>query len=523
MAVLKEWLKYLKYEILKGTDEAEVFEVVFDSRKIIKDCVFVCIGGSRIDSHSFIKEASERGCTTFIVEKDISELELPKKKINIIRVDNSRSALAYISQARFGYPAKKMYMIGITGTKGKTTTANIIASVLSMNGKKTGVIGTNGCFIDGRYVETKNTTPESYELHMRFSEMLEAGCEYVVMECSSQGFKMHRTDGISFDSGIFLNISPDHIGPLEHKDFDEYMHCKAQLLNQSKQIFINIDDMHAAELLQIYASEHGIKLDNRSNINTILEKLCSLSDCKFRGFSIKNKTDIWASDIKYTAGNEFVGSLFTIHKNDEIVYPDVKMSMPGDFNVLNALAAVSVISECGIDPKEYINSFIKLNVKGRMETVYRSEHFQVIVDYAHNEVSMQSLLNTLRKYEPKRLVVVFGCGGNRSADRRTGMGSEAARSADLTILTADNSRFEKTEDIISDIRSAYLAAGGSKDRLIEIPDRRSAIRYAMSNAKDGDMIAVIGKGHEEYQEENGLKTHFSDKEEILKAAAELGL
>lgn len=523
MAVLKEWLKCIKYEILKGSDEAEVSEVVFDSRKIVEDCVFVCIGGSRIDSHNFIKEASEKGCTTFVVEKDSSELELPEKELNIIKVKNSRSALAYLSQARFGYPAEKMYMIGITGTKGKTTTSNIIASVLGMNGRKIGVIGTNGCFIDGRYVETKNTTPESYELHMRFAEMLEAGCEYVVMECSSQGFKMHRTDGIIFDCGIFLNISPDHIGPLEHKDFDEYIHCKAQLLNQSKRIFINTDDEHAEEILGIYALEHGVNIESASDINDKLKKLSGMTETLFRGFSIKNSADIWASDIRYTAGDEFVGSIFTVHKDDKISYSDVKMSMPGDFNVLNALAAFSAIEECGIDDEIALASLIKLNVKGRMETVYRSEHFQVIVDYAHNEVSMQSLLNTLRKYEPGRLVVVFGCGGNRSKDRRTGMGKEAAALADFTILTADNSRFEKTEDIISDIKEAYLASGGNAERLIEIPDRRAAIHYAMSHAMDGDMIAVIGKGHEEYQEENGVKTHFSDKEEILKAAIELGL
>ncbi|MGI6080395.1 MAG: UDP-N-acetylmuramoyl-L-alanyl-D-glutamate--2,6-diaminopimelate ligase [Candidatus Avilachnospira sp.] len=489
---LADWLKGLDYELITGDIDIEVKDVIYDSRKAEKDTVFVCMTGTKTDSHDFIREVYEKGCRAFVVEKDADKLLLPKDEngktrtdFSLISVGNARQALALMSAARFGHPTEKLCCIGVTGTKGKTTTSFMIKSILEHCGKKTGLIGTNGCYIGTEHFETRNTTPESYELSEYFHEMVEKGCEYMVMECSSQGFKMHRTDGIKFDYGIFLNISPDHIGPLEHADFDEYLSCKMKLFSQCETGIINADDSHAGEIAEAYPG--------------------------LLTYSIRDKADFYAENIHYTAGSAFMGVEFDVRGRFE---DEVKLSIPGEFNVSNALAAISVCSLLGL-PKEEINeALLKIHVDGRMETVYKSDKFQVIVDYAHNEVSMESLLETLRSYKPERLVVVFGCGGNRSKDRRTGMGKAAAEFADYSVFTSDNSRFERPEDIIADIEEAYLYAGGSKDSYAKIPDRREAIEYVMTHALKGDIIAVIGKGHEDYQEVNGVRTHFLDREVI---------
>lgn len=519
MGKLGEWLNKLEYEVMCGDTEQEVSDVVYDSRKAAPQTVFVCMSGSRTDSHDFIPDVYEKGCRVFVVEKELSELcENPKIRellekaaetaeacknggeragfLTFLQVGNARHALALLSAARFSYPAEKLTVIGLTGTKGKTTVSYLIKSILERCGKTVGLIGTNGCEIAGVHYETRNTTPESYELNARFAQMLEAGCEYAVMECSSQGFKMHRTDGILFDYGIFLNISPDHIGPLEHADFDEYLSCKAKIFAQSKTGILNADDGHAEELLS--AAESGCE--------------------KVYTFALSKEADLRASELHYHADGGFVGVEFLL---SGLLSGAWRLSLPGEFNVSNALSALLLSKLLGL-PEETVKETLRhIHVDGRMEIVYKSDRFQVLVDYAHNEVSMEGLLQTLRSYRPKRLVVVFGCGGNRSKDRRTGMGAKAAERADFTILTADNSRFEKTEDIIADIKEAYVAAGGDTNRLLEIPDRRDAICYAVSHAEDGDMIAVIGKGHEDYQEAGGERTHFLDREEILKAVAAL--
>lgn len=560
MGKLTEWLGGLSYKVLCGNpDSAEISEVVYDSRKAAPGTVFVCMAGSKTDSHAFLPQVYEAGCRVFVVEKDAEELCRDEKTEQIlgkylrrgvhgasgisgsgctdsgcaasgsapdcvapsteasnsasdrrdiptvIAVGNGREALAFLSAARFGHPAEKMTVIGLTGTKGKTTVSYMLKSILEDCGEKVGVIGTNGCEIAGVHYPTKNTTPESYEINERFARMVEAGCRYAVMECSSQGFKMHRTDGIVFDYGIFLNISPDHIGPLEHADFDEYLSCKAKIFAQSKTGIINADDMHAPALI---AAQNG-----RKDFRMLSYGMAENSERP-----AELKPDLTASSLHFTADGTFVGTEF---EANGLINDRLRLSLPGAFNVSNALAALCVCSLLGLPEDKVRDALSRIHVNGRMEIVYRSDRFQVLVDYAHNEVSMESLLETLRQYRPKRLVVVFGCGGNRAKDRRTGMGAAAARAADLTILTADNSRFEKTEDIIADIREAYLSADGDRKKLLEIPDRREAIGYAVRNAQDGDMIAVIGKGHEDYQEICGERTHFSDREEILKAAEAL--
>ena len=516
MGILKDWLQGIDYTVLAGTDEAEVSDVVFDSRKARPGTVFLCMKGSRTDSHDFIGDTIQKGCRVFVVERELDELSLADfEGLSIIRVENGRSALSILSAARFGYPSRKMTMIGLTGTKGKTSTSYMVKTVLEECGHAVGVIGTNGCVIRGTHYETKNTTPDSYELNERFDEMLRAGCDAVVMECSSQGFKMERTRGIEFDYGLYLNLSPDHIGPLEHESFEEYLWCKSRLLSQSKTVIVNADDPHTAEILE----KAAMPGDGSGPFPGAENKKTEAPWKKLYRFSLEDRTaDLYAHDLVFEAGEGFTGTSFM---TDGVLKDRFRLSIPGVFNVSNALSVLALAADMKLPEEKVREALSRIHVDGRMEAVYKSDRLTVIVDYAHNEVSMVNLLDTLRAYRRGRLVVVFGCGGNRSRDRRIGMGAAAAKAADFCVFTADNSRYEKTEDIIADIEESYLNAGGRPDGYVKIPDRREAIRYAMEHAEDGDMVAVIGKGHEDYQEENGVRKHFLDREEILKIAETL--
>ena len=482
----REWLEELEYDVISGDLDIEVEDVIYDSRKAREHVVFVCTKGTKVDSHEFIPEVVKAGVRVLVVER---QADIPAG-VTAIRVHSSREALAHLSAARFGYPQEKMITIGVTGTKGKTTTTHMIKAILESCGKKVGMIGTTGIVIGSEVTPTMNTTPESYQLFESFERMAQAGCEYMVMEVSSQAFKMHRVDGIRFDYGLFTNISPDHIGPDEHADFNEYIYYKSQLLDRCRIGIVNRDDEHYHEIIKD-------------------------ASCELTSFSLEQEADFMAKQIHYVSEPEFVGLEFNVAGRYAL---EARVNIPGRFNVYNALAAISVCSFLDLPREKVRHALEHLSVNGRMEIVYASKKCTVIVDYAHNAVSMESLLETLREYHPARLVCVFGCGGNRSKDRRYSMGDSAGRLADFSILTADNSRFEKTEDIIADIRSSIEKTGGD---FIEIPDRREAIAYSMIHARPGDMIAVIGKGHEDYQEVNGVRHHFSDREVVLETAAEL--
>ena len=491
---LREWLSELEYELIQGNLEEEVREVVYDSRKAEPGCVFVCMRGANIDSHRFIPDVVSRGCRVIVCEE---KPDVPAE-ITVLRVADGRDALAHLSAARFGYPARKMTTIGVTGTKGKTTTTYMIKSILEACGQKTGLIGTNGIVIGDEHTPTENTTPESYILQQSFARMAEEGCRYMVMEVSSQSYKMRRVNGIHYDYAIFMNIANDHIGPNEHADFAEYIGFKKCLLKNSDIALVNRDDAHFDEIVE------G-------------------ASAKIVTFSTEGTGVFVADDIRYIRDHDFVGVDFLMHDNrPEAKIPEnrLRVSVPGRFNVTNALAAAAVCSWFDLPAEKVSHALEHLNVTGRMEIVYKSKLCTVIVDYAHNGVSMETLLKTLRDYNPGRLVCVFGCGGNRARDRRFTMGEIGGRYADLNIITADNSRFERVEDIMEDIKTGMKKSDG---KYIEIPDRREAIRYSLEHAEEGDIIAVIGKGHEDYQEINGVKHHFLDSEEVLRAVEELGL
>lgn len=474
--MLKDWLQELSYTLVQGSVDVEVSEVVYDSRKAGQGAVFVCMAGSRVDSHDFVPQVLEAGVKVLVTEKPVSAPD----DVTVLQVKNGREALALLSAARFGYPAKKLTMIGVTGTKGKTTTTHMIRAILETAGKKTGMIGTNGVYIGSEHYPTVNTTPESYDLHRYFAQMAESGCDCCVMEVSSQAFKLYRVAGITFDYAVFANISPDHIGPNEHESFEEYFSCKKQIFAQSRRALVNMDDEHASEIVRDIP-------------------------CEWSGFGVECSADYQAEQIHYVSEPDFVGIEFDIKGAHEV---PVRVSIPGKFNVYNALSAAVICLWAGVPEEKVQHALEHIKIDGRMEIVHSSEKCCVIVDYAHNAVSMESLLRTLREYHPKRLVCVFGCGGNRSKDRRYSMGEIAGKMADLSIITADNSRFEKVEDIIADIRGSIEKTGGA---FLEIPDRREAIAYSIIHAQPGDMIAVIGKGHEDYQEIEGVRYPFLDR------------
>ena len=493
---IKAALTKASYKVIQGNPDMEVEDVVYDSRKAGPGCVFVCMVGAVTDSHRFFDQVVSQGCSAVVIERPLNEEQLKSlpENVTVLQAEHSRQALALLSAARFDYPAKRMICIGVTGTKGKTTATYMIKAILERDGKKAGLIGTAGAVIGDNTYPTRNTTPESYELHQYFAQMVKEGCDYMIMEVSSQGLKMHRVDGIEFDYAIFTNISLDHVGPNEHESFKEYLYYKSQLFNQCKVGILNRDDPHFEEVLNHIRKE-----------NTRLYT-----------YGLETEADFKAKEIQYVSKPDFVGLDFQVQSLLEAKPFPVRVNIPGKFNVSNAMAAVCVCCFLNIPRKQMNHALEHLYVNGRMEIVYSSKRCTVLVDYAHNAVSMESLLLTLRDYHPKRLVCVFGCGGNRSKDRRYSMGEIGGKLADLCILTADNSRDERVEDILTDIRGSIEKTGGA---FIEIPDRKEAIEHSIIHSREGDMIAVIGKGHEDYQEICGVRYPFLDRqviEEVVK-------
>lgn len=483
--LLKEMLEQLEYTCVQGDIHETITELVYDSRNVVPGCVFVCITGAVYDAHAYVNEVAEKGAAAIIVEQDVV---LPPQ-VTVIHVTDTRLALAYMSAAYFGYPAGKLTTVGITGTKGKTTTAYMIKSILENTGKKVGLIGTIETIIGNKMIPANNTTPESYTIQQAFAEMVEAGCECVVMEVSSQGLKMKRVAGFTFDYGIFTNLGADHIGGNEHTDFEDYLTSKSKLFAQCKVGLINIDDAHAQEILKGHT-------------------------CSVETFGFSETADIKAIDVKLLQKPGFLGIAYRVEGMMEL---NVEMNIPGKFNVYNSLCAIALCKHFDVNNEEIIKALKHVNVRGRVELVPASEHFSVMLDYAHNAMSLESLLSTLKEYNPKRLVCLFGCGGNRSRSRRFEMGEVSSKLSDFTVVTSDNPRFEEPQDIVNDIIEGVKRGPGE---FIEILDRKEAIRYCIENAKEGDVIVIAGKGHEDYQEIKGVKYHMDDRELIRDAVVE---
>ena len=486
--VCRQLLSRISYTVIKGDDDTTVSEVVYDSRKITKGCMFICIEGANFDGHTFAKEAAQKEAAVLIVSK---EVEVPKESnITIIKVENTRYAMAFIAAAYFGNPAEKLKTIGITGTKGKTTTTYLVKSILENAGHKVGIVGTIETIIGDTHIHANNTTPESFLLQEYFAKMVEEGCDCVVMEVSSQGLMLHRTQGFIFDYGIFTNMEPDHIGPNEHASFEEYMACKGLLFKQCKVGIVNGDDTHCETVIKDHT-------------------------CKILTYGMEKEADYQAKNLKLTRHNGHIGVAFHVDGNIDM---DVETSTPGRFSVYNALTAIAICNQFQVEKEDIRKALLHASVKGRIELVKVSDEFTLMIDYAHNAMALESLLSTLKEYNPHRLVCVFGCGGNRSKMRRYEMGEVSGKLADLTIITSDNPRFEEPQDIINDIIVGMKKTNGA---YIEICDRKEAIRYAIEHGQPGDIIVLAGKGHEDYQEIKGVKYPMDERVLIKEVLEEM--
>ncbi len=479
---LEQILTDVEYKILQGTLDKDVADIAYDSRKTVKGGMFVAIQGTLVDGHNFIESAVEAGAEVIVVEK---ETDVENRDITVLMVESGRKALSLMSAAYFDYPAKKMITVGITGTKGKSTTEHMVRDIIEKSGKTCGIIGTVGAFMNGKSVPTEHTTPESYELQKLFAMMVEEGCEYMVMEVSSQGIKMDRVAGIEFDYGVFTNISPDHIGPGEHENFEEYLSCKAELFRRCKTGIINRDDEHYDDIVK-----HAT--------------------CRIVTFGTSEEVDMRAHDIRHVSKG---GELSMEFQAEGVMKGEIVVGLPGRFNIYNALCAACTGVALGMPKEVILHALEHVKVQGRVEVMPVSEDFSVLIDFAHNGVSSESVLSTLREYNPHRIVSIFGCGGNRSKVRRYEMGEVIGRMSELAIITSDNPRRENVMDIIEDIKVGMEKSEGA---YVVIPDREEAVAYALKHAEKGDMIILLGKGHEEYQEINGVKYHYSDREAIVK-------
>ena len=485
MTAFHELVKNLTYTYERGSREQtgnlEITAVVYDTRKVEPRCLFICIEGANFDSHTAAAQAAKDGAAVLVVSKPV---ELPQDTDTVvIRVENTRYAMAFISAAWFDHPAEKLTTIGVTGTKGKTTTTYLVKSILENAGRKVGLVGTIETIIGDNHIHAENTTPESYVLQSYFAKMVEAGCDTVVMEVSSQALMLHRTQGFVFDFGIFTNLEPDHIGPNEHASFEDYLHCKSLLFRQCKAGIVNRDDIHWEKVLEGHT-------------------------CQVETYGFDPGADLRIENMKLTNEQGHLGVSFHVGGLMDL---DAAIAMPGRFSVYNAVTAIAICRHFGVDSEAICSALKNARVKGRIEMVKVSDEFTLMIDYAHNAMALESLLTTLKEYEPGRLVCVFGCGGNRSRQRRFEMGEVSGKLADLTIITSDNPRFEEPQAIIDDIKTGMAKTDGA---YVEICDRKEAIAYAIDHGQPGDIIVLAGKGHEEYQEIKGVKYPMDERDLI---------
>lgn len=478
---LKYLLQHIDYTLEQGSLDTEVVCVENDSRKVTEGSLFFCIAGANFDGHRYAADVANKGASVIVVEKDV-ELE-GNQQVTIVRVQSTRYAMGMICAAFYGNPSEQLTVIGITGTKGKTTTTYMIKEMLESSGHKCGLIGTIESIIGDKVSPAANTTPESIVMQRTLREMVDAGLDCVVMEVSSQGLMLDRVAGISFDYGIFTNLSEDHIGPNEHKDFDEYLGWKSKMFRLCKKGIFNMDDMYYDRVLEGHTCD------------VITYGMCDGADYQATNLNLFKQDGCLG--ISYDLTGKYTEK--------------VVVSLPGEFSVHNSLSAIAVAKEMDVPMETILRILTDIHVKGRVELIGISDAFTILIDYAHNAMSLESILETLRAYHPERLVSLFGCGGNRSKVRRFEMGEVSGRMADLTIITSDNPRDEEPQAIIDDIKTGMAKTTGE---FVEIIDRKEAIRYAIMNAQEGDVIVLAGKGHEDYQEIKGKKYHMDERDLI---------
>ncbi len=496
--LLKNLIESLECEIDEsiGDDilaKTKISGIEYDSRKVTDSSFFFCLPGAKADGHDYAERAYVSGCRAFAVERF---LDLPKDAIQI-KFPSAREALSAVSAKFYGDSDKKLKLIGITGTKGKTTTSILIEEILNSGGVKCAYIGSNGVKIGSEHYETANTTPESRELHRFFSLMVDSGITHCVMEVSSQALDHYRVCGLKFDTVIYTNLSPDHISPGEHSSFDEYKEAKHKLLCDygAENIICNIDDEYSDYML----SDHTV------GANVISYGIKASAE----------ESDFSAENIRPYRDSTSLGIDFDMLHNG--VKTGVRLRTPGFFSVYNALAAIAATSVYGVTPRQASDCLRVTSIRGRSEIVDALEEITFIIDYAHNGLSLRSELEVLRSYSPRRLICLFGSVGGRTFGRRRELAEAASELADFTIITSDNPDREDPEAIIEDILTYF----DKSKPYTAITDREEAVRFAVRIAEEGDIVLFAGKGHEDYQLINGVDVPFSERTIILSEAARI--
>lgn len=462
---------------ITGDTEIEISGIAYDSRKVKPGYLFVAIKGFETDGHKYIESAIKNGAAAVIGEEELS------CRCTYIKTDNSRKALAKVGAAFYAHPERKLKIIGITGTNGKTTTTYLVRQILMLKGIRCDLIGTNQIIIGDEVIESSRTTPESLDLFEIFSKMEQSGGEYVVMEVSSHSLELDRVYGVEFETAVITNITQDHLD--FHKTMDNYALAKAKLFKMSKSAAINVDDEYANVMLE-------------SAVGNVLT------------YSYEKPSDVRAQNLKMSER----GVIFDICDKEGI--QEMRLGIPGKFSVYNALAAICVCKNIGISDTDIEKGLVLAKpVKGRIEVLHINTPYTVIIDYAHTPDGLVNIISAVRAFAKKRVITVFGCGGNRDASKRPKMGEIAENLSDIVVVTSDNPRCEVPMDIINDILE-----GMTKDNHIVIENRREAIKKAMEIAEEDDIIILAGKGHETYQEIEHIKHDFDERIVVKEILAE---
>lgn len=483
---LREVVKDIDYILVNGNLDVEINSISYDSRRVAENALFVCIKGNCTDGHNFIKESIKRGAIAVVVEE---EIELKNKDIVVIHVKNARKALAYISNSFYKSPSKEVELVGVTGTNGKTTVIHYIRDILEGYGKRTGIIGTLGYELDGCdiNIEKNNpTTPEALELQAVLREFINNEAKNVVMEVTSSALSKNRVDYCDFNVGVFTNLSQDHLE--EHGTMEAYKNEKMKLFHKCKIGVINLDDKISQE---------------------IIEK----ARCEILTYGISTKSDIRATQVRYSRNS------VSFNVNFKNIIRKIEVNSPGKFTVYNVLATIGACYALGIDIEEILNLIVNIKkVSGRIESVKNSLNKNIIVDYAHTPDALEKLLVMAKDITKGKIIVVFGCGGDRDRTKRPLMGMVVGEFADYTIITSDNPRTEDPNKIINDIEEGMKFINAPYQKII---DRRKAIERALEILEEDDLLIIAGKGHEDYQIIGDTKIHFDDREivkEILEKA-----
>ncbi len=475
----------------KGSLDIDISNLECDSRQIKKGGLFVAIKGFEVNGNDYIESAIANGAIAVMVEPDIDKNLLKKivSDVTIIVVPDTRKGLAIASCNFYDNPSRKFKLIGITGTKGKTTTSFMTKAILEKQGYKVGLVGTIATYIGAEKLEDSDrTTPESNKLQYFFSKMAEAKCDAVVMEVSSQSLKLNRVAGCDFDVAVFTNLSEDHISPKEHPDMEDYFNSKLKLLQMSKVCFTNADDLMVAKVPKM------------------------MPDANITTYGIDNTCKLLAKDITIT--NSYVDFKVKLDNKNE----RVKVCIPGRFSVYNALAAICIARELKCTPENIKEALEQVRVPGRSELVDNKKELTIMIDYAHSPESLENILSAVESYTKGRVISVFGCGGDRDTAKRPMMGEISGRIADYTIITSDNPRSEDPEKIAKQIEEGIKKTNGKYEVIV---DRKEAIKAAIKMANKRDIIVLAGKGHEPYQDINGVKEPFDEKAIITEVIEKL--